>query len=174
MYTSVAGDRRDCKGGGGSGAPVPRRWKAGVMGRVSATSVRVVAALAVTLGVAGAAGLSVAPVAGAGPVAHVTSSSGPYTALTPVRVLDTRTGTGAPQGAVPAGGVFTPLSAPPKYGWLHTELYDNNNNFAWSLDLFVLLRITGGMASKEGAILRPQFEANILYSTQNVGLLNNA
>ena len=73
-----------------------------------------------------------------------------------------------------AGGVFTPLSAPPKYGWLHTELYDNNNNFAWSLDLFVLLRITGGMASKEGAILRPQFEANILYSTQNVGLLNNA
>ena len=73
-----------------------------------------------------------------------------------------------------AGGTFVPMSGPPRKGWIHTELYDNNNNLGWSLDVYVLLRITGGIASKEGAILRPQFEANVLYSAQNIGLLNNS
>ena len=73
-----------------------------------------------------------------------------------------------------AGGTFVPMSGPPRKGWIHTELYDNNNNLAWTLDVYVLLRVTGGMESKDGAILRPQFEANILYSNQNIGLLNNS
>ena len=73
-----------------------------------------------------------------------------------------------------AGGTFNPLAAPPQYGWLHTELYDNNNQLGWSLDVYGILRITGGMASKEGAILRPKFEFNVLYSPQAVGLVNNS
>ena len=72
-----------------------------------------------------------------------------------------------------AGGIFNPNTAPPRKGWIHTELYDNNNNFAMNLDVYGVLRITGGIASKEGTILRPQYEFNVLYSTQAVGLLNN-
>lgn len=72
-----------------------------------------------------------------------------------------------------AGGVFNPNSAPPRTGWLHTELYDQNNNFAMNLDLWGLLRVTGGMGSKEGGIVKPAFEFNVFYSTLNVGLINS-
>lgn len=73
-----------------------------------------------------------------------------------------------------AGGVYNPLSAPPRTGWLHREIYDQNNNFLLNLDVYVMLRITGGVASKEGSVIKPNWEANILYSTLNVGLLNNS
>ena len=73
-----------------------------------------------------------------------------------------------------AGGVFVPLACKPQRGWLHTELYDNDNNFALSLDVYGLLRITGGIASKEGAILRPKFEFNMLYSALAAALANNS
>ena len=73
-----------------------------------------------------------------------------------------------------AGGVFVPLNCKPQRGWLHTELYDNDNTFAWSLDVFGLLRITGGIASKEGSILRPKFEFAVLYSPLAAGLVNNS
>ena len=73
-----------------------------------------------------------------------------------------------------AGGQFNPLSAPPRKGWLHVELYDQNNAFVMSLDVYGLLRITGGMASKEGAVVKPAWEFNVLYSTLNTGLINNA
>ena len=72
-----------------------------------------------------------------------------------------------------AGGVFNPISAPPRKGWLHTELYDQNNNFVSNLDAYGLLRITGGIASKEGGVVKPQYELNVLYSTLNVGLISN-
>ena len=64
---------------------------------------------------------------------------------------------------------FNPMSAPSRKGWLHQECYDQSNNFAFSMDLYVLLRITGGMASKEGGILKPQWEGMLLYSTLNTG-----
>jgi hypothetical protein len=73
-----------------------------------------------------------------------------------------------------AGGVFNPLTAPPQYGWIHTELYDNNNVFSQSLDVYGVLRITGGFASKDGSIVQPKFEFNVLYSPQAVGLANNS
>ena len=73
-----------------------------------------------------------------------------------------------------AGGVFNPNSAKPRKGWLHCELYDNDNTFSVSLDVYGLLRITDGVKSKEGSILRPKFEFAVLYSTQNVGLINNS
>ena len=38
---------------------------------------------------------------------RITSSSGPYTSLTPARILDTRSGTGAPVGAVSPGGTVS-------------------------------------------------------------------
>ena len=72
-----------------------------------------------------------------------------------------------------AGGVYNPLSAQPRRGWFHTELYDQNNNFVTNMDLYCLCRITGGMSSKEGGILKPQYEISVMYSTLNVGLLAN-
>jgi hypothetical protein len=66
---------------------------------------------------------------------------------------------------------FNPLSAPPKTGWMHTELYDQSNNFATSMDLYSMLRITGGIASKEGGIVKPVWEFNVLYSTLNTGVV---
>ena len=71
-----------------------------------------------------------------------------------------------------AGGQFNPMSAPPRTGWLHTELYDQSNAFAGSLDVYGMLRITGGWASKEGGIVKPNWEFNVLYSTLNSGFLN--
>jgi hypothetical protein len=70
-----------------------------------------------------------------------------------------------------AGGVFNPLSAAPRRGWFHTELYDQNDTFVFNLDLYGLLRITGGMGSKEGSVVKPNYELTVLYSTLNVGLL---
>jgi hypothetical protein len=72
-----------------------------------------------------------------------------------------------------AGGTFNPNSAPPREGWIHTELYDETNAFVSNLDVYGLLRITGGWTSKEGSIVKPQFEFNVYYSTLNVGLLAN-
>jgi hypothetical protein len=69
-----------------------------------------------------------------------------------------------------AGGQFNPLSAPPRKGWFHTELYDQNNAFFLSLDLYGMIRITGGVASKEGGIVKPNWEFNVLYSTLNTGV----
>ena len=76
------------------------------------------------------------------------------------------------QNLAAAGGVFNPLSAAPLKGWFHTELYDQNNVFAMNLDLYGLLRITGGWASKEGGLVKPNYELNVLYSSLNVGLLS--
>jgi hypothetical protein len=73
-----------------------------------------------------------------------------------------------------AGGVYNPLSAPPRKGWFHMEHYDQNNAFMLNLDVYVMLRIVGGMASKEGSVIKPQWEANVLYSSFNVGLINNS
>lgn len=64
---------------------------------------------------------------------------------------------------------FNPLSAVRRRGWWHQECYDQYNNFAFSLDSFVVCRVTGGIASKEGGIVKPQFELNVLYSTLNTG-----
>jgi hypothetical protein len=64
---------------------------------------------------------------------------------------------------------FNPLSAPPMNGWFHQECYDQYNAFAFSYDVYSLIRITGGMASKEGGIIKPQWEINVLFSTLNTG-----
>ncbi len=73
-----------------------------------------------------------------------------------------------------AGGAFTPLSAPAKQGWLHREFYDQNNNLIHTMDTYVHLQISGGFLSKEGAAIKPQWEAEILGALQNTGLLNNS
>lgn len=73
-----------------------------------------------------------------------------------------------------AGGQFNPNSAASVRGWFHTELYDQYNNFFASVDQYGKLRITGGWGTKEGEIVKPQWELTWLYSTLNTGLLNNA
>jgi hypothetical protein len=67
---------------------------------------------------------------------------------------------------------FNPISAPRKRGWFHQECYDQSNNFAFSFDVYAVLRITGGISSKEGGIVKPQYEVNVLYSTLNTGAVS--
>ena len=64
---------------------------------------------------------------------------------------------------------FNPISAPCKEGWFHQECYDQANNFAFSFDVWCKCRITGGWGSKEGAIIKPQYQIDVLYSTLNTG-----
>lgn len=64
---------------------------------------------------------------------------------------------------------FNPISAPPMNGWFHQECYDQANAFAFSFDTYCLIRVTGGIASKEGGIVKPAFEVNMLYSSLNTG-----
>ena len=75
----------------------------------------------------------------------------------------------APTVSIGGTQQFNPLSAIPMNGWFHQECYDQANNFAFSFDTYSLIRITGGMASKEGGLVKPQFEINMLYSTLNTG-----
>ena len=67
---------------------------------------------------------------------------------------------------------FNPNSAIRKRGWFHQECYDQANNFAFSFDVFGVIRITGGVASKEGGLVKPQWEINALYSTLNTGAVS--
>ncbi len=73
-----------------------------------------------------------------------------------------------------AGGQFNPNSAQPRRGWLHTELYDQNDVFFAALDLWGKVRVTGGVSGKDGGLVKPQFEFVVFYSALNTGLLNNS
>lgn len=73
-----------------------------------------------------------------------------------------------------AGGQFNPNSAQTRRGWLHIELYDQNDEFALSLDAWGRMRVTGGVAGKDGGLMKPTLEHTVYYSTLNTGLLNNS
>lgn len=73
-----------------------------------------------------------------------------------------------------AGGQFNPNTAQPRRGWLHTELYDEYDNFFSSLDLWGRMRCTGGVEGKDGGLMKPNFEFTVYYSSLATGLINNS
>ncbi|HEX3855965.1 MAG TPA: hypothetical protein VHY30_01570 [Verrucomicrobiae bacterium] len=62
---------------------------------------------------------------------------------------------------------FNKLSGTARQGWLHMQRYDQNNAVWLTEDQWCILRITGGVKSKEGAIIEPTWEAITLYSLLN-------
>lgn len=61
---------------------------------------------------------------------------------------------------------FNPLSAVPRKGWLKLQRYDHEDNETLVADLWVRLKITGGM--KTGAsLVMPEWTATLLYSSLN-------
>lgn len=62
---------------------------------------------------------------------------------------------------------FNPLTARPRKVWFHTELYDQDDVLQMTLDLWGRIKVTGGMKSSDGAIVKPEFELLVLYSALN-------
>lgn len=69
---------------------------------------------------------------------------------------------------------FNPNNAPTRRGWLHTELYDQNNNFFGAMDLWGRIRVTGGVLGKDGGLMKPTFEMTVYFSALNVAVLANS
>lgn len=78
----------------------------------------------------------------------------------------------ASQKLTSASGQFNPLSARARKGWLHSQLYDQNDNEVMSLDLWGRIMVSGGMKSADGAIVKPEFELLVLYSSLNTTGIN--
>ena len=60
---------------------------------------------------------------------------------------------------------FNPMSAKLRKVWFHTQLYDQDDNLRLSLDLYGRIKVTGGIKSNEGALLKPTWELLVLYSS---------
>jgi len=67
---------------------------------------------------------------------------------------------------------FASLTGTKREGWLHVQRYDNNNNLWITEDTFGALRVTGGIKSKDGAIIEPEFEQIVYYSLLNTTGIN--
>lgn len=62
---------------------------------------------------------------------------------------------------------FNPLSAVPRKGWLKLQRYDHNDILRFAIDLWVRLKVTGGIKGGNGDLIMPEFEAELLYSSLN-------
>jgi hypothetical protein len=72
----------------------------------------------------------------------------------------------------PASAQFNSLTGTKREGWLHVQRYDNDNNLWMTEDTWGVLRVTGGIKSKEGAIIEPTFEQIVYYSLLNSSGIN--
>lgn len=62
---------------------------------------------------------------------------------------------------------FNPLSAKLRKVWFHTQLYDQDDQLRLTLDLWGRIKVTGGIKSAEGALVKPTWELRVLYSSLN-------
>lgn len=68
---------------------------------------------------------------------------------------------------------FNPLSAVPREGWLKLQRYSDEDVLIFSADLWVQLKVTGGMKGGGGNIVLPEFKAALLYSALNTCALGS-
>lgn len=66
---------------------------------------------------------------------------------------------------------FNPLSTPPVKGWLKVQRYDQDSLTHIVLDFWVRLKCTGGMKGGDGSIIKPTFNALVLYSSLNTAAI---
>lgn len=62
---------------------------------------------------------------------------------------------------------FVPLINPPRRGWFAFIDYDQSNVQTLVGNIFVVIRVTGGMKSGKGEVIMPQFTVTWLYSPLN-------
>ena len=74
----------------------------------------------------------------------------------------------AAQKLTEASAQFNPGSGTLRSGWLHQQLYDAQTDaLVSSYDVYGRIKITGGMDSKDGSIVKPNWEFLKLYSPYN-------
>jgi len=67
-----------------------------------------------------------------------------------------------------ASAQFSPGFGALRRGWLHFDCYDQDtNDFRLSFDLFGRLKVTGGMKTGDGTIVKPTCELLVLSSDSN-------
>lgn len=66
---------------------------------------------------------------------------------------------------------FNPLSGVPRKGWLKLQRYDHEDNLVLVADLWVRLKVTGGMKGGNGDLVMPEFSAYLLYSALNTAAI---
>ncbi|HEV2207306.1 MAG TPA: hypothetical protein VG167_00910 [Verrucomicrobiae bacterium] len=59
---------------------------------------------------------------------------------------------------------FDPLSGVPRDGWLKIQRYSEQDALVLAADLYVQLKVTGGMKGGGGNLIAPEFKATLLYS----------
>lgn len=64
---------------------------------------------------------------------------------------------------------FNPNSAAPRKGWLKLQRYDQTGTLVTVFDLWVRLKVKDGF--KGGDVIKPKFEALLLYSALNTATL---
>lgn len=72
-------------------------------------------------------------------------------------------------GAVTSG---QPLGARTTRGWLQLQHYDSSNTLRVVVSVWCRLKLTGGLKSAGTELVKPQFEATVLWSTLNVVTLS--
>ncbi len=70
-----------------------------------------------------------------------------------------------------ASDQFNPLSGVPRKGWLKMQRYDHEDQLRLVMDVWVRLKVTGGMKGGNGEIVMPEFTAYLLYSALNTAAL---
>jgi len=68
-------------------------------------------------------------------------------------------------------GQFNPMAGSIRKGWLHAQLYDQDDNLVLTFDNWCRLKCTGGF--RLGEIVKPTFEALMLYSQHNTALIGS-
>jgi hypothetical protein len=67
---------------------------------------------------------------------------------------------------------FNPLEGSTKKGWLKLQRYDQRDASRLVMDVFCRLKIASDVGMGGGDLTKPQFEAAVLHSVLNVGVLS--
>jgi hypothetical protein len=62
---------------------------------------------------------------------------------------------------------FVPLSSPPRKCWVKIQRYTQENDPVFAADLWMRVKVTGGVKSGNGQIIMPEFTGRLLDSSLN-------
>lgn len=62
---------------------------------------------------------------------------------------------------------FVPLSSPPRKYWLKLQRYTHENDLVFAADLWVRMKVKGGVKGGNGELLMPEYECRVLASDLN-------
>lgn len=75
------------------------------------------------------------------------------------------------QDLTDASTYLNPMSQVPPKGWLLVQRFDQDGQEHIVLQVWVRLKVTGGMKSGDGSILKPEWSALVLWNTNNIASL---